>query len=203
MTSARSRVLAAAGALAVLVAILVIGSFQGPATTATGSAPPPSSTASMPSPTDARPHATLLEPSEPLTEDHPCASPPVLATTSPGRFELRIGRCYSDFPSDVVVIDETGLVSGIQDPLPDENRPPYGLAAVDASSRVLDYTWSAGACDRVTTVQLSRTEAGFALTREVTAKSDSCAAVGLIWRIRIFTSEPVDPAAVAIPSIEP
>jgi hypothetical protein len=190
----------AAGAIVVLGAVALLAR---PGGQESAQATPALSAEPSGTPMPSLPRATLMDPSE-APRPNPCAPAPTMApAVAPGRFELTLGQCFSDFPRPLILLDETGLVLGVENVQPPEDLPAEGLTVAQSPYVGLDYTWATGACDALITITLSRTSPGLRLDRDVVPTTDGCFAVGIRRQLRVLTSVAIDPGDVAIPSFEP
>lgn len=116
-----------------------------------------------------------------------------------GTFQTRLMLGDGTYALPVVVLDATGLVTGI------EPGPQGVWAAHDVSienapdgQNALIYTWLGGACDGTATFTFERTGDRFRLSASTMRVGDTCILIGLQRRLRIQLSEPVDAARVNI-----
>ncbi len=105
-------------------------------------------------------------------------------------------------PLPVTLVDQTGLVTGVAQPVVDAAAWNDNVAVLhadpnDPNAAVL--TWLGGMCDQDTTVRFKVLNGGYALNVEVHEKLGlGCPAAAVLRAIRISTSRPIPVGSVTV-----
>ncbi len=114
-------------------------------------------------------------------------------------FRTTVEGSDASYPQEVVLGDQTGLVTGIE-PLAWDGQSAFDPTTVTVDAHdpnTLVFQWSNGACDRPA-ISFSRSSDRFELRVDPRAQFGSCMAILLFRAIRIHLTEPVAPARIDI-----
>jgi hypothetical protein len=166
---------------------------------------PPTSPTAGPSPA---PSALAPPPTVATTDPEPASTDPPLPSLPADAFRLE--HVFVDGDRDrvlpVVLVDETALVIGLEQPPTEDGSHPDGLSTATPGRPGPDefrqngffFTWMGGACDAWTILRFERVGEVLHLEATTAVRPVSCFAVGIVRSVWIGTTEPVDVSGIEL-----
>jgi hypothetical protein len=98
----------------------------------------------------------------------------------------------------VAVRDTSGRIDNVEIDPADAGPVPDAVSNPPGQPNVLLVSWTGGACDERTDVDIAATGPGLGITIRTTVANRDCDAIGIGHVLRLTSSQPLPPAAVQV-----